>query len=324
MDMASIDAVQSAVEMSPVTLEQSLQEAMHLVRALADERDVQLQPPAADSAAVRVLAHPLRLRQVFVNLLGNAIKYNRPGGHVALRVACIGDAVRISVADSGKGLTTAQRDALFQPFNRLGAEHGNVEGSGLGLVITRHLLSLMGGSISVDSQPGVGSTFTVQLSRVRGDVAPEPAAAPAPAARVAAAPAACGDLLYVEDNPVNVLLMEAIVGMRPQCRLRVASSGAEAMDLLRQPGWRPDLLLLDLNLPDMSGQALLQQIRLQPGLSAVPALVVSATSQGDDLRIALAAGFADHWMKPLDVDGTLVQLDRWLAPDRPAAVPNPA
>lgn len=315
MDMASIDALQSAFEVSPVALEVSLQEALHLVRALADERGVQLRPPLLGSAQVLVMANPLRLRQVFVNLLGNAIKYNRPGGHVALQVDCVDDIVRVAVADSGIGLTAAQIEALFQPFNRLGAEHSSTEGSGLGLVITRHLLSLMGGSLSVDSEAGVGSTFTMQLSRVPGD-ATFASATPSIASRACLAPAACGELLYVEDNLVNVLLMEAIVGLRPRCRLRVASSGAEALDLLRQPGWRPDLILLDMQLPDVSGEALLQQIRQQPGLRAVPALVVSASSQGDDVRAALAAGFADHWMKPLDVDDTLAQLDRWLAPDR--------
>jgi CheY-like chemotaxis protein len=377
LDIASIDAGQSAFEVAPLTLATTLREAADLVRGVAGQREVALHAPAAGTASVQVLGNALRLRQVFVNLLGNAIKYNRPGGQVSVQVLAGDEAVEVQVVDTGCGMSPDQLQGLFEPFNRLGAQNSCTEGTGLGLVITQHLLSLMGGGIEACSQPGQGSTFTVQLRRVH----PATPALPAPASAHGAHGAhgehgaqgsdgtkgthstqatqathgthgnqpgeppahalagkleqpagrqARGKVLYVEDNPVNAVLMEAIVGLRPQCTLRTARDGAQAMALLQQGDWLPALMLVDMHLPDTTGQALLQALRQQqPALRMVPAVMVSAAAGSDDVRAARAAGFSDYWVKPLDVDHTLAELDRWLAlpqghPEEAAPAPAPA
>jgi CheY-like chemotaxis protein len=249
--------------------------------------------------------------------LSNAIKYNVPGGQVRVRAERMANEVRVDISDTGSGLTPLQQAELFQPFNRLGAQNTKAEGSGLGLVITRHLLALMGGSVSVQSLAGQGSTFSFVLpaqglaSAQTADAEPVallPEVAPGVAAQMPSM--ARGNVLCVEDNAVNAVLMEAIIEMRPAITLLMVRDGASALAALAS--FDPDLLLLDMHLPDTTGTQLLAAMRQQePGCRA-PAVVVSAAARGEDIQRALNAGFAGYWTKPLDIDRTLAELDRLL------------
>ncbi len=314
LDITSIEMGQLSLHPSALPLAAAVDAALEVVEPQAQMAGVQL--ARSPMAGLVVRADARRLQQVLVNLLSNAIKYNRPGGRVDVRAQAEAPAdpgqaqVCMAVVDTGLGLSDAQQQALFQPFNRLGAEQGPAEGTGLGLVISRQLVQLMQGSISVHSVLGQGSSFMVRL----------PLAAAGPPARAGLADAGAGQpavatagrVLYVEDNAVNVLLMEAIVGLRPGVHMQVRNDCAAGLAAaLADP---PDLLLLDMQLPDGDGSTLLQRMRSHPALAAVPAVAVSAAARHDDLTLARSIGFAAYWTKPLAVDAVLAGLDAFLAP----------
>jgi CheY-like chemotaxis protein len=232
----------------------------------------------------------------------------------------------VTVSDTGLGMTQQQLSALFQPFNRLGAENTAVAGNGLGLVITKELLSRLNATLSVNSKHGEGSNFCITLPAAQlpsTDVATQAApskqggAKQAPedaAAKVAAKPVkpqTTGTVLYVEDDEVNATLMRAILGMRPQVRLLLARDCASAMRKVQQQV--PDLVLLDMHLPDGNGIDLLTSMRRAPGMQTVPAVMVSAGARDDDVLQARSSGFIGYWTKPLDVQKTLRELDAILA-----------
>ncbi len=315
LDITNAEALQTHIELVPLALARCVNEALALVRNQAATAGIALTcEPIAEG--LTVIANELRLRQVLVNLLSNGIKYNKPGGNVTLEVQVGTDTVRLSVCDQGIGMTPQQQAQLFQPFNRLGAQHTTIEGTGLGLVITRHLLAQMGSDLAVDSQAGVGSSFAFELPlhiAAGSPVLPDQAEALPSEADAPLASEAEGvrrSVLYVEDNPVNAVLMEAIIGLRPGVILKVAPTGAVALRLLEH--WEPDLLLLDMHLPDMPGSALLLEIRRRFPQRHIPAVAVSAAARSDDIERALAGGFAAYWTKPLDIEHTLAELDRWL------------
>jgi CheY-like chemotaxis protein len=293
-----------------------VQEAVALVSVAAREAGVQLrlEPPPPDSGlGEHVQADHLRLRQVLVNLLSNAIKYNREHGRVSVRWGATpeGDAVQLQVIDTGHGLTAEQQAHLFEPFNRLGAERSSIEGSGIGLVVTQRLVQLMGGSIDVDSQPGVGSRFTITLpSGTAGNTRPSPLAdVPGP-------PSMTVDgwrtrtVLYAEDNPMNVELVREVMRLREDCRLLIARSGREAVTLAQRE--RPDLLLLDMHLGDMTGLDVIRQLRRNPRLAAIPAIALSADAMPAPIAAAERAGFKAYLTKPLNVAELLRRIDEAL------------
>jgi signal transduction histidine kinase/CheY-like chemotaxis protein len=313
LDLSRVETPGSALQLQGLSLRAEVEAAVQPLRGQADAAGLQLAWPG-EQADAAVLAEPLALRQLLTNLLSNAIKYNRPGGRVEVGwdPASAGR-VQVWVADTGHGLDEEQQQHLFEPFNRLGAERGGTEGSGLGLVLSRQLAQAMGGDIQVDSRPGVGSRFGFDLALSTVPAGPGPSRS-ATAAAAAAVPAQ-GVVLYIEDNEVNVLLMQAITSMRPGIELLVATSGAEAEQLCDSPGLPlPGLLLLDLNLPDTTGHALLQRLRRRPALAQVPAVLVTAASEEAARGVAepVALGFVDCWIKPLDVDATLAAFDRFL------------
>ena len=316
LDITSIEMGQLSLHLQPLALAEAVERALQAVEAQAQDAGVALLRPP--DTGLRVLADDRRLHQVLLNLLSNAIKYNQRGGRVTLALRPVtGDAggvdrVGIAVTDDGPGLTAEQQRHLFEPFNRLGAERGGTEGTGLGLAISQQLAALMGGRLQVCSLPGAGATFELLLPRAGLTVA-----TPSPAPIEGGAPAPLptrGRVLYVEDNPVNALLMEAIVGLRPGVQLQVAGSVAQGLAAaLADP---PDLLLLDMHLPDGDGASLLQALRAHPRLAQVPAVAVSAAAQADDLARAREVGFTAYWTKPVVVDDVLAGLDALLARSR--------
>jgi len=304
LDLAKVEAGAVSLSMEPVPLADVLAECQGMIAPLAATRGVRVLFPEAPTA--RVQADRTRLKQVLLNLLSNAVKYNRDGGAVV--VDCAQPApqrLRLSVQDTGMGLSPEQVAGLFQPFNRLGQEAGTQEGTGIGLVVTRRLVELMGGEIGVTSSPGVGSVFWIELACVDLGAATAPEAPPA--AHADAAPARPDDVsaanpatvLYIEDNPANLKLVQEIVRFRPDLRLVCAPDGHFGLSLARSQ--LPDVILMDLNLPGLSGFEVLAQLRREPDTARIPAIAVSANAMRADIERALAAGFARYLTKPIDI-----------------------
>ena len=276
---------------------------------MAAERDVaiQIDVAGADTAAVR--ADSNALEQVLVNLLSNAIKYNRHGGRVTLRYRAEAGG-EITVDDTGPGLTASQMARLFEPFNRLDAARGNVQGTGLGLVISRQLIEAMGGTMQVWSEVGVGSRFKVTLPRARSTRAKDAETLPLDMPSQWSSTEQFR-VLYIEDDAVNLVLMDHLFAAQSEWSLAVAMTGAAGLtEAVRQ---RPDVILLDLNLPDMNGQEVLQRLRLDRRTRDIPVVAVSADAMPASVRRSRALGFVDYWTKPLDLLATVSKL-KALAP----------
>ena len=315
LDLGRIESGELLLEPTLVDLHDLAAECVGLMQTLAAQRGVQIEPLPAALAGRTAGADRRRLKQVLLNLLGNAIKYNRPGGHVALEVADDPDVaghVRLAVRDDGPGLSADEQSRLFQPFERLAAARSGVEGTGIGLALSRRLVEAMGGRIGVDSQPGQGCRFWLGLPP-RPPL--PPAALPAVEEAPPDAPAADGTplrtVLYIEDNSVNVLLMEAMLARLPGLRLLSALHPAEGLRLAQAE--RPDLVLLDIQLPEMSGFEVLARLREDPLLRAVPVVAVSANALQRDIDAALAAGFNAYLTKPLVMEDLLATVQQALA-----------
>ena len=318
LDIGSIEAGRLALEQRPTLLQPLLQQAVAALEPMVASAGVSLTLACEPQAAA--LADAARLGQVVTNLLSNAVKYNRPQGWVAVRVRQADDRVWLEVQDSGIGLSTEQQAALFQPFRRLAARRGEIEGSGLGLVIARHLVEAMGGQLQVRSEAGQGSCFSVvlQAAPVAMDDRLE-ATAEAPLTRLTG-PA--HRVLYVEDDPVNAMLVsQALMGLGA-LTVQVVSTGAQALEAVLAS--RPDLLLLDMHLGDMDGPQLLQQLQALPVLQGVPKVAISADALPEDRASALAAGFDDYWTKPVDVHRLRADVSKLLHAAPAAAARPPA
>jgi signal transduction histidine kinase/ActR/RegA family two-component response regulator len=305
LDISRIEAGHLRLSLEPVRLGEALRDALSLIAPLAAQRQVTLRP-ADDADGHYLLADRQRLQQVLLNLLSNAVKYNRPGGWVT--VACRPGADRrllVAVQDSGWGMTEEQLGRLFTPFDRLGAEQRDtVEGTGLGLALTRHLVEAMGGSLSVTSVPDQGSTFVVELAAAEspGDATME--AGPEPAM----AGAAGLTVLYVEDNLPNLHLVEKLMARRPGTRLISAIQGRVGLDLARQH--RPDVVLLDRHLPDLPGDEVLRLLRADARTARVPVVILSADATPGEVQRLRAAGAHAYLTKPLDVAALFGLLDQ--------------
>ena len=245
-----------------------------------------------------VQADRTRLAQVLLNLGTNAVKYNHPEGTVSFDVGRIGDRVRITVEDSGIGVPRAMHEKIFQPFQRAGQEMGPVEGTGIGLVITRRLVELMGGAVGFASEEGVGSRFWVDLPlAARGvvprhrDLGPRHLQGEERASRV---------VLYVEDNPANVAFMEDLMGTLGDVDLVTAPTAELGIELARVR--RPSLVILDINLPGMSGLDAVRSLRRMPETRALPVIALTAAASAGDRKRGLAAGFDRYLTKPVRVE----------------------
>ena len=305
LDLASIESGAIRLSIESVSLAELVHETLTLVQPIAMAQGIHLECSAPDGEPVCAQADRTRLRQVIINLLSNAIKYNREHGSVLVSWERRGEQACLAVRDSGAGLDARRQAQLFQPFNRLGAESSTIEGTGLGLSISRRLMLAMGGSVDVESEPGVGTVFTLRLPLA---AVPCPVVAPPrEATEERPRPAAPGGqvrVLYVEDNPLNVLLMQhALALFDNRYRLDVAASGEQAMALFdgATPDFLPDLVLLDLNLPGITGYQVLHRLRSVAGARHLPCVAVSADAMPEELARARREGFDDYWTKPLDL-----------------------
>jgi CheY-like chemotaxis protein len=246
---------------------------------------------------------------VLINLLSNAIKYNRPAGSVQVTLQRENGWVHLAVRDEGAGLTPVQQAHLFEPFNRLGAEQRRVEGTGLGLVIARALAHAMGGHLGLSSSPGHGSTFTLSLQAAP---APSGAVEPAQTHREVALPASSHtrSVLYIEDEPLNQLLMQELFRSRPHWTLHVAGDGTAGLAHLART--RPDLVLADMNLPDMNGLELIRRVRHTATTADLHCVALSADAMQSQIDAALAAGYNAYWTKPIHVPKVLAGIEALL------------
>ncbi|MFM1890954.1 MAG: hypothetical protein RLZ44_31, partial [Pseudomonadota bacterium] len=317
---ARIEAGKLSISAEPVPLMPLVEDCLNLIQPLAERRGIRVVEGGRDCGD-HVYADRVRLKQVLLNLLSNAVKYNRDQG--TLGIVCVpdGDAIQVRVTDTGGGLSAAQQARLFSPFERLDADKSAIEGTGIGLALSKRLVELMGGEIGVESRVGVGSTFWVRLPASAGHAEP---AAPAVAPDVALnrRPSGRGrwDVLCIEDNPANLRLIERILARRNDVHLLTA--GTPGLGLELAAAHRPALILLDINLPDMDGYDVLRCLREDAMTRDIPVVAISANAMPKDLARGRAAGFKEYLTKPLEVDRLMRILDELLGTPA-AADPRP-
>jgi len=304
LDISRIESGHLSLSLEPVALEPVLVQAVELIAPLAAQRSITIarEPTAAELA---VVADRQRLSQIVLNLLSNAVKYNRANGAITIAAQFHSpNRCRIVVSDTGAGIPPAKIELLFQPFQRLGAEHTTVEGTGLGLMLSSALATLMGGQIGVDSVVDQGSAFWVELNVASTDERTAPAEA---VDRPRTNHPTRGTILYIEDNVANVHLMERVMRQRPGIELRHAPEGGEGLRVLQGGG--VDLVFLDMHLPDMSGDDVLRSIWENPQTRTVPVIVLTADASPAVARRVKAAGAADCLTKPLNIKRVLATID---------------
>jgi PAS domain S-box-containing protein len=318
LDIARIEANRQPLSLEPVKVGVTVNEAISLIRPVAEQRDCTIEEFAGCESYVR--ADGQRLTQVLLNLLSNAVKYNRRGGHV--RVVCGpveeqggGESrLAIRIHDTGRGIPAERMHELFVPFSRLGAEETDEEGTGLGLALSQRLVEAMGGRLLAESTVGVGSTFSVELSVVDSPVE-RLARQPRPRLRAPAAGHGPATLLYIEDNLANLTLVETIFETRPEITLLPALQGRLGLDLARQH--QPDLILLDLHLPDIPGDEVLRRLRADESTRDIPVIVISADAMPSRIERLVEAGAQSYLTKPLDIDQFIQAVDGVLARSAP-------
>jgi PAS domain S-box-containing protein len=308
LDLACIEAGRMSLSLEPVEVSEALQETIALLRPLAADRDVQLVTPLVCNSYV--LADRQRLKQVLINLISNAIKYNRQGGAVRLACECDRDRVRISIEDTGVGIRPDQLQQLFTPFERLDAEHGAIEGTGLGLAVAKRLVEAMKGAIGVESAISKGSTFWINLPLTEA-----PLVRSKPADDILeASTAGSGEpsnVLHIEDNLSSFRLVERVLLCRPEIELFAARGGIEGLNIARERV--PDLILLDLNLPQMDGYEVLEHLKSDQRCANIPVIIITADATRRQEDRFLAAGAIEYLTKPLNIKKFLEILDRTLA-----------
>jgi PAS domain S-box-containing protein len=312
LDLAMIESGKLSLSPEPVSLAEVMLECQAMMEPQAQKSGIHMTFPQFDIPWF-VHADRTRVKQILVNLLSNAIKYNQVGGTVVVDCsASVPERIRISVKDTGEGLPPEKLAQLFHSFNRLGQEGGAQEGTGIGLVVSKRLVEMMGGVIGVESAVGAGSVFWIELI---ADVAPQPVVGGAKPSAVSQAPAPNGTrvhtLLYVEDNPANLQLVEQLIARRPDMRLLSAEDGYLGLQLARAS--QPDVILMDINLPGISGIEALRILREDPATARIPVVAISANALPRDIKKGLEAGFFRYLTKPIKVDEFMETLNVALA-----------
>jgi PAS domain S-box-containing protein len=317
LDLALIESGKLTLSTEPVSLAEVMLECRALIESQARTRRISMSFPTFEKAHF-VKADRTRMKQVLVNLLFNAVKYNKPDGALAVEIKVVRKRVlRICVRDTGEGLAPSQLRQLFQPFNRLGKESSPEEGTGIGLVMTKRLVEMMGGAIGVTSTVGVGSEFWIELgltsapripTELEGGDSPMPELPDGAPART---------VLYVEDNPANLELVEQLIARRRDLRLLSASDGDVGLEYAR--AYLPEVILMDINLPGISGIEAMQALRADPATARIPIIALSANAVPRDIEKALKAGFSGYLTKPINVARFMTVLDDALESERAAS-----
>ncbi len=308
LDLTSIESGKQSLSNAPISLDDVMSDCQAMIEPKAQEYGIHVTLPRFESPYF-VYADPIRVKQVLLNLLSNAIKYNRVGGTVIVDCSVISkERIRVSVTDTGEGLTPDKIEQLFQPFNRLGQEDGNVEGSGIGLVISQQLIELMDGAIGVESVVGSGSVFWIELNLA----AEQPHAPDVVAVKALTPPPVennmrMSTLLYVEDNPANLILIEQLIAQRKN--MRILSASDAQLGIARARAHQPDIILMDINLPGISGVEALKILRADPLTQHIPVIAISANAMPHDIRKAMESGFFRYITKPIKVNEFMDTLD---------------
>ncbi len=298
LDIARIEAGHAAISLEPVEVRESIRECLELIEPMATQRKISLSRGNCLDHPWHVMADRQRLRQVLLNIMSNAVKYNRPGGTISLSCEEVGERLRVRVTDSGPGIPVDKLVKLFTPFERLGVEHTGVEGTGLGLALSKHLVEAMGGTLGVESQVGCGSTFSVDLAVADSPTQQLEKLQTGPLAGVQQSDRE-RTILYIEDNLSNLKLIEGILDTVKGTRLLTAMQGTLAVEIARQQ--QPELILLDLHLPDMNGAEVLKRLQEDPKTSAIPVVVVSADATWSQVERLREAGAREYLTKPLSI-----------------------
>jgi CheY-like chemotaxis protein/anti-sigma regulatory factor (Ser/Thr protein kinase) len=305
LDLARIESGQLALSIEAVPVSDVLREAIDLIEPLAEREGITLKGRSEASEAF-VRADRQRLTQVLLSLASNAVKYNREGGTVTFSSTTVGDGkLELRVADTGYGIAPKDLDRVFTPFDRLGADQLEVEGTGIGLSLSKRLVDLMGGEMGVESTLGEGSAFWVRLGHADSPLTPLP---PENGKSVRRAPTwkRSVTMLYIEDNLSNLKLIERVLLGRP-VRILAAMQGALGLELAREHS--PDIVLVDLHLPGMDGEEVLARLRQEPRTATTPVIVLSADATPGRIERLLASGAEAYLTKPLDVDKFLWLID---------------
>jgi signal transduction histidine kinase/ActR/RegA family two-component response regulator len=308
LDLAKIESGQVPMSCEPVLLSEVMLECKSLIEPLAQQRGLHMTLSQLDAAGF-VNADRTRLKQVLINLLSNAIKYNFKQGTVDVQCTLSTPGrIRISIKDSGAGLSPEQLSQLFQPFNRLGQEAGGEEGTGIGLVVSKRLVELMGGTIGVESTVGVGSVFWFELISIAEPRLPMNEGEVVVLTRLQGPRAVrLHTVLYVEDNPANLKLVEQVVARHPDIHLLTAVNGNSGVEMARTS--QPDVILMDINLPGINGFEALKLLREEPITAHIPVIAVSANAMQLDVERGMKAGFFGYITKPIKVDEFMTALD---------------
>jgi len=308
LDISRIESGRLSISPEPVLVSDVVEAAISLVGPLATERSINLIAATDHEPERFVFADRQRLKQILINLLSNGIKYNRAGGSVS--VSCFEPSpglLRIQVTDTGPGIPADKRELLFVPFERLGAEDTEIEGTGVGLALSRGLAKAMGGRLEVDTAQGRGSTFWVEFPVVEDPVRRLDQGDASPATEVDSGKLV---VLHVEDNPANVALVERVLAQRPDLVLVHAARGRQGVELALRD--RPALVLLDLNLPDISGAEVLKELRADRRTEHIPVIVISADAMPRQMQHMLSAGAVAYLTKPIDIRDLLSHVDEVL------------
>lgn len=312
LDLAKIEAGQERMSIEHTDIADVVESSLSLVQTLADESDIKIEDKL-NPDHMMVMADYTRLKQVLVNLLSNAVKYNSENGSVVMTSEAVGNKVRVNVTDTGPGIPQDRFEELFKPFERLGAETTEIEGTGIGLTICRRLVELMSGTIGVESTEGEGSTFWIELpastspdlaEKLENSMTTEPTSSGHASSNTDHGPFS---ILYVEDNPTNIRLMEQIIDLVSNAELNSTYTAENALELIAEN--KPDLILMDINLPGMNGIQALNRLKASPDTNTIPVIAISADAIPESIQRGLEAGFHAYLTKPIRVDEILDIID---------------
>ena len=315
LELSKIEAGHLSLSVDHALARDVITDSLNLIQARADQRGIEIVDLTAGADLPLLWTDSTRLAQVLLNLLSNAVKYNRENGTVTISCQIMPDQMlRICVSDTGPGIPVENQDDLFKPFERLGRESGDIEGTGIGLTITKQIIELLGGQISFESEENKGSTFWVDVPMSEhqdtGTAHLEVAKSTGKKIRKLGQASSQHTVLYIEDNPDNMQLMEMIIGRLPNTRLLTAYNAELGLDLARQE--KPDLILMDINLPGINGVEALKQLQAMTETNGIPVIAITAAAMNKDVEAGMKAGFRDYITKPNDVSKFIVKIQETL------------